>query len=494
MNAVEVPLIVGTGPSGVACAQALIDRGIRPVMVDGGIVATERGREAAGEFGSHGSVDDAGRIRSDPGAKLWFGSGFATQQHPGARIDYDAEVVARASFATGGLSRIWGGTFSFFRDFETWPTGARPSQSDLQAVGRLVPSSVTDLSEPPGPGRGPGSIRGSGASARVMRAFQGVARNEWDVVEATVAIDTREGSPAKCILRDTCLDGCPVDAIWYAGDQVRKWIADGSVTYLGGQVVDAVSEADDLVRLALTDGTSTQTVTAPRVYLAAGGIATGAVLVRSGLRREIVLKDTATAFAGVLELARSGVEEVPHHGLSQWWARSVDGEFLAQWYPPSPANVDRLAARLPWLFRQPRLLAGVSGRLHPLVAYVGGGVPDRLRITMSGDAVRVSALRSEEAARLLRARLRALARRLLRTGCLLPVFATEFSAPGTGYHFGASLPHGSGTDEVGRPSGLRRIHIVDSTVLPGLEVGSITPTVMANAFRIARQSSAEEPA
>jgi hypothetical protein len=63
--------------------------------------------------------------------------------------------------------------------------------------------------------------------------------------------------------------------------------------------------------------------------------------------------------------------------------------------------------------------------------------------------------------------------------------------PLSGYHFGASLPMSNflsknNTDIYGRPYGLKRFHIVDSTVLPNIPAGSFTSYVIANSIRIIR--------
>jgi choline dehydrogenase-like flavoprotein len=489
----DAPVIIGTGPSGIACAYALIERGIRPVMIDGGNVAGAVLSAQPSEW--IGTADampgDLIDFRSNPAEKTWFGSSFATEGHPGSRITYDSGVVARQSNAVGGLSRIWGGTFAFFRELDRWPDHTRPDEEDLSAVRELVPHALTDFSDREQIDDTEGVVAGSAASARVMRAFCAAHGDAWDVEHATVAIDTRRGSPSRCSLDGTCLDGCAADAIWYAGDQLRRWVAEGRVTHISGRAVDSVAETKESVRLVLSDGHGSETITAPRVYVAAGGIGTGALLVRSGLRDQVILHDTATAFAGVLDLRSSSTAERRHHGLSQWWARSSDGGFLAQMYPPDPGNARRLAARLPALSRRPGAVAWCARRLHPVVAYIGSENSDTIRIAMAGGAARVHAHHSLESKHSMRARLRSFSRALLRSRSLLPVFAAELSTPGTGYHFGSSLPHGTETDWLGRLAGLRRIYIVDSSVLPSLEIGSITPTVMANAVRIGRHSAAD---
>jgi hypothetical protein len=74
---------------------------------------------------------------------------------------------------------------------------------------------------------------------------------------------------------------------------------------------------------------------------------------------------------------------------------------------------------------------------------------------------------------------------------LLPVIS--IAVPGTSNHIGGSMPmelhpkKGS-TDVLGRPHGMNRTHIVDSTVLPSIPATTIAYTAMANAVRIADQA------
>jgi hypothetical protein len=61
--------------------------------------------------------------------------------------------------------------------------------------------------------------------------------------------------------------------------------------------------------------------------------------------------------------------------------------------------------------------------------------------------------------------------------------------PGRGFHTGSSFPmskspNGLESDLLGRPAGLTRTHVVDSSVLPSIPATTITFTVMANAHRI----------
>ena len=493
----EPPIIVGTGPSGVAVAAALIDAGMRPVMLDGGNTPDEvalahksRSANSASEDVAKEDVDfQAGDVRKgDPGRKSWFGSSSPFAQPADSVIDYQPDLIARASYGVGGLSRVWGGTFDFYRSFAGWPATAKPEQRDIDFVRRLVPSSITTW-----PGAGavvlPGEVQGSWASRRAMRGFMRRCNPEsWEVVPSSVAIDTRDGSNVRCNPCGLCLTGCPLDSIWFAGDQIKRWAAAGRIDHRPDHVVRRVEERDDRVILtASRDGTTT-TFTSGRVYIAAGALSTAALLVASALVGEVTVRDTATSFGAALD-PRRAPKSTSAHGLSQWWARSRDESFSAQIYPPSSANAALLADRLPLSHPSSATVSKLAMRLHPVISYLDSSLSDSLTVDRRGGRVRVAGALSDDTVSAFRFRLRRLSRSLSRSGYLMPVKATQITAPGTGFHSGASLRHGFEADDLGRPFGLSRVHIVDSSVLTTLEVGSITPTVMANAVRIGRNAA-----
>lgn len=166
--------------------------------------------------------------------------------------------------------------------------------------------------------------------------------------------------------------------------------------------------------------------------------------------------------------------------------------FSAQVYPPSAEHSGRLAQRLRLPATFGGVLTGVSMRLHPVIAYLDSSLSDPIQISRSSRGVAVSGTTSAQTRQRMRDRLVRLARTLRSAGHWLPVKTVEFTPPGTGYHFGGSLPHGVRTDTLGRPDGFTRIHVVDSSVLPTVGARSIAPTVMANAARIARLASGIE--
>jgi choline dehydrogenase-like flavoprotein len=88
--------------------------------------------------------------------------------------------------------------------------------------------------------------------------------------------------------------------------------------------------------------------------------------------------------------------------------------------------------------------------------------------------------------------------RLGQAGRLVGILAlsplAESADVGRGYHSGASIPMsrspmGWQSDTLGRPRGLKRIHVADASVLPEIPSGPVTLTIMANAHRIAHEAA-----
>ena len=77
-----------------------------------------------------------------------------------------------------------------------------------------------------------------------------------------------------------------------------------------------------------------------------------------------------------------------------------------------------------------------------------------------------------------------------------PIFLmTKINKIGRGVHFGSSFPMTTSKDKefysdlYGCPLDYKNVHIVDASIIPSIEAGPITSTVMANAYRIGSEIS-----
>jgi hypothetical protein len=158
----------------------------------------------------------------------------------------------------------------------------------------------------------------------------------------------------------------------------------------------------------------------------------------------------------------------------------------AQFYSPDSANIDQIFARFPGLkFLKPLLIRQIL-RVHPFICYLDPKLSAGLVLRKKGEQIELIPEDDNQSIRYHKVGLRRLGLQLSRIGLFVPIFMLRIPPPGAGFHVGASLAHGELTDHTGRLGQLRKVHIVDGSVLPSLEPGSVTPTLMANAIRIVR--------
>ena len=140
-----------------------------------------------------------------------------------------------------------------------------------------------------------------------------------------------------------------------------------------------------------------------------------------------------------------------------------------------------------------RHLAATMVRGLDLPGDVSGLLRARLDRNADDSVLQLTEQRAGEARAAARAAARDMARRLGGwTHVVLPM-ATQYSRIGAGNHLGCAFPMRESpqgpadSDQIGRPAGWRRIHVVDSTVFPSIPATTVALLIMANADRIARE-------
>ena len=144
--------VVGSGPAGVACARALLDKGVRVVMLDGGtrlepqraLAVEALGRGQPGDF----DPDLLALIKENMDAtpegvplKVAYGSDFPYQDVD-TYIPVDTSgFSASPSLAVGGLGNVWGASMLPFRadDIADWPLPISALAPHYEAVLDFVP-------------------------------------------------------------------------------------------------------------------------------------------------------------------------------------------------------------------------------------------------------------------------------------------------------------------------------------------------------------------
>lgn len=491
-------IVVGSGPSGVAAASALLDAGKPVVMLDIGRELEPSGLRA-GEAGD------------DPARKLVFGSDYPYLS------DREAGLVQKgtkclASGGKGGLSAVWGASVLPFPDAEIgdWPFPAAALHDHYKKAASIlgISGAADGLAArfpyyaPPLPPLNP-SLQALSVLSRFSANAGALEAAGFAFGRARHAVD-----PGSCRYDGTCLSGCERGAIWSAGVFVETLKSRPGFEYRGGVRVLSVEERPGGVRLHVArKGESRTVVDGDKVFLACGPLATARLVCGSfGAPEEGLPLLSQPYFVLPLLLDRDvpGAPEERMHTLAQVYLELDDREVSRhpahlQIYGHNEVIADRLEDAAAWAgpFSRavvahfaPRLLA-IQGYLHS-----DEGTPVRITASGRGEDCRLTATAGDASATT--AAVRRVAAKLAEHSSQLgfhPLSVLlKVGKPGEGNHAGGSFPMKKSpgpwqTDPLGRLHGHERVHLVDSSVLPSIPATTFTYAVMANASRIASEAA-----
>jgi choline dehydrogenase-like flavoprotein len=526
--------VVGSGISGIFAAHALASRELSVTILDVGETLDASRQEVVDTL--HGLLPeqwpaaDYELIRENPtfgkGAlpkKVHFGSDYIyadnrsfapTKTLAEGRVPYP-------TFAKGGFSNIWGAAIlpPADCDMADWPVSHAHMEPYFRKVAELLPlcggegtlsdafpayrDNLGELDAGPQGWALLEDLRRVEASLRERQLLYGRAR-------LAVHTQAASGGVLPCIGCGHCFTGCVRGSIFSTLPMLAEMLHSKRVEYRGGIFVDRIDETGGQPTLDVVDTKTNErrSLRFDAIFLAAGPINTTRLLLRSRrlYDRAVILKESQKFIVPMLRLrAAPTAMEHPSVTLASTF---IEAKLISQ-----PAHWIHL--QIVPMHRMIVEAAGLIGALHPVGKNVWRPMLRRMMAAFCGmhsdysshlelrlrrgerggdDILELDLKPSEQA----RAGARQAAKDLFRLGLafrtLFCYWKLKFSNPGSGTHCGASFPMRRqpsdvlDTDVYGRPFGWSRVFAVDSSVLPSIPGTTLGFSVMANAYRIAREA------
>jgi len=502
-------LVLGSGPSAVAAAAALIARGRDVLMLDAGTGMEAAPSALRARMGSQEpyewTAEDRAAIVAAPSGKGGiqpFGSDFLFRTPESEALwGEDTNVHAlRPSFAKGGLSNGWGAAVLPYRDedMDAWPIRASDLAPHYAAVAPIlqVAGRHDDLAAI-FPAYAHPTVRPLPTSTQAARLLDRLC----DRRDALRSLGFHFGMASKAVADGCrqcamCLHGCPYRLIFSADQAVDALVAKG-LEYRPGVIARSFEE--DATGVAMhTDG---EVIRGDRLFVGTGVLPTAVIAARSlGLAGQwLTIKDSAHFFLPMLHHSSAGDPSAePRHSLVQLFWELLDPEvdrhlIHAQIYTYNDGFAPDIARRFGALggIAKP-LIDGLSRRLIVAQTFLHSDSSPGIGMRLEGERLTFRAQPNDQTRNVMLKATRSLAKaaRLAGMSALTPL--ARLNPLGSSFHCGGTFPMRTDpkdgeTDVLGRPAGFNRVHLIDASVFPSIPASTITFSVMANAHRIASQ-------
>ncbi|MGE3622822.1 MAG: GMC oxidoreductase, partial [Bdellovibrionales bacterium] len=431
------------------------------------------------------------------------------------------KAILSRSLASGGLSAMWGATVMPFaaRSFRNWPVTADEMAPFYRRVAEImdVPRVHDDL-EKLYPNYG--TAHPSALSPQGAQLMSSLQSNRTRLHESGITFGRCRSAVGAsyatngqgCTYCGLCMYGCPGNAIFNAAFVVDRLKSGPSFDHRINWIGESFEETPQgvTVHLRHLDNGSEENIACERLYIACGA-STSVRLVAGSLKWfdfTFRLMDTQLVTIPAFLRRRSGIGPVPQaNALGQVFVEISDPEMCdeiihLQVYGYNPFIADVLRARWGKWFMHEALLQPLFDRLMLVMAYLPGQLSGSVALRVSPlprseGGLPLAICTGETNPRTLPAvkRINHILQEHRRDFGWFPATSfTEIPEPGASHHLAGGLPMRASpgaqeSDRLGRPGGLKRVHVVDGACFPALPAEHLTYTIMANAARIAAQST-----
>ena len=521
-------IVIGSGPAGIACACALLDKGKEVLLIDAGLDLETEQKELLAR------IKDGSSPRALEGLKaahlvqkitskgllnkLVYGSDFPYRD---TRENLGFEKMGTGlepSLAVGGFSNVWGAAALPYldKDMGDWPIAISDLTAHYEAIIQRTGLSATNdelLDLFP---LYTGVLNHLDASSQARDLLQGLNRLRPSLRQdgilhgnSRLMVGPSQSNKQPCVYCGQCIHGCPYGCIYNSGDHLAVLLKSYAprLKYRSNLIVTTIEEngANVIVRGFDRISKAPVAIEGERGFLAAGVVASTRIMLKSlsVYNQPVSVKDSQYFLFPLLSLKgnRRAVEAAAYT-LSQIFMEIQDSDISPytvhlQVYTYNDIitkTLDKKFQMLPSMLRQI-----VVGQLEQRMIIVQGFLHSEhsgtVNLTLHRDPVTLEEKFTAEgvpnfaAKKLIKKILRKLGKHLFKLG-LFPIAPTlEFCQPGRGFHSGGSFPMRAEpgpleSDRYGRIGDASRIHVVDASIFPSIPATTITLTAMANAHRI----------
>lgn len=513
--------IIGSGAGAIGGIWNLVQRGIKPIVLDVGEMLPPEITKEVNEYRKtypnyKGQLFNEIFNNSIEGdnfpKKLNFGSDYFhsnLQNH--SKIDNNTFISP--SYAMGGYGAAWGGAMLPISniDLSDWPIELKDLEDGYRNITEMlnlgtnkkISSDVFhNYSEK-------FNQFESGINSEIIyERLKKFNNDNFSISSSRLAFDSQ-----LCVNCGNCLSGCPFNAIQTFDKIIIELIKNNQIDYNGNIVVKKIKNMDGYSLIEAVEKNSLKRVEFKfkKIILAAGAINSTRILMNSlgFYNQDVKMLDSQKFGVPFLTLFHNLNGYENQVKLPKLFMDFIDPKYSSNWVHIQISDSNYLVInKIKTLFKFTgekivRILSKHSSRL--MIGW--GGVNSSIsghfllnleKISNEETVLKIRSIKNDHGIRILNKMLRRFSFKILRRGVIMFTPFKIIAPVGGGFHIGGSMPmrkDPSGileTDLYGKNPRLPGVSIVDASVLPSLPSTTLALTIMANSWRIANTISTSE--
>jgi choline dehydrogenase-like flavoprotein len=503
--------IIGSGPSGIACAHALLKRGLSVTMLDAGLELEEKKQHLLQDplYPDTLHPELRHQLNENNLIKLSYGSDYpyaAVANH--IDIAMDQHIHCAPSFAKGGLSNVWGAFVEQYSnsDLSSWPITTDQLNFYYDKVREFMPWAMAEENSSNPKTRNYFHL--SNQAKTIMEHFSlhkiNLADQGFVFKPATLAVGFNLDTKLSCNYCGSCQHGCPRKLIYSSAHTLAELNKNPQFHYLQNIIVTHVAESAQAINLFAMHRLSKEKLTfsGSQLFCAAGPIISTQLILQATnqYKQKIRFADSTHFMLPCLMSKRvNNVVKEQLHTLCQLNLKLTNKKIASQAinlqiYTFMDHYVDKFkkifGRHYQWIAP---LLTPILDRLVVIQGHLASADSHQFDLELLADnKLQLTAAINNNVSISTKRLIKYLQKNKRYLGLTPISFMFKLSKICKSFHYGSSMPMslqpgGFQTDIWGKPLGLQRLHVVDATIFPTIPAGSITPTIMANAYRIASE-------
>ena len=378
---------------------------------------------------------------------------------------YSPSGTVLGSGAHGGWAEAWGGTMVPFSIDEIAENGLTPNEyfAGEEKIRSLLKGGIT-----------PHQKEDLRVFPKVFaKKLEQVSRYIDEVRMSDLAIRAfDEDIQNACNQCGECLLGCPKDHIFKPSAAWPGVKANGEFHTLTQVWIERVKDSKSgLVVTVRDNANSIKEIEYDYVFCGLGAIQTAALMVRSAATEKVIIKDSQLIVTPFIDpFFRNMGTKKTRISLSELFVFGqtprIGGSLYSQLYGSSNTLMEMILNQSPWLKKLPKILLNfLLSRVGIAMQFLDSDHSGQIEVSLKSDTIEVLGIKSPNA----QSALKFFPGTVLFGLRLAPlsIFARVYNV-GDGYHLGSSFPYGTSnagnsSDIYGRPNGMKRFSIIDSS-------------------------------